>query len=625
MKFRLQHILRHLVLLSPALLLWSCANIVKPNGGERDTEGPEIIGVIPAPQTLNFDGNRIDFYFDEFLKPGSYAKDIFISPLSEIQPEITVKNRRLRIEFNEELRDSTTYVITLGTGIQDFNEGNKLDQSFTYAFSTGDQLDSMKISGTVTNAWTGGREGKMNVFLFPADEIEGNDIFDQKPVYATETDENGAFTFEYLSNAVYKIYAVGDQDKSYSYNSTTEMIGLAETPIIDLTDTTQAGNPIELFAFYQDERAPVVRSLKWVNDHTMHLEVSEPLRTVFDSDSLKFILSDTLGGNPAELSTYRFQYKNKSHVYLHTPNKRSIDMNLQILNMMDTLGNRSDSLVRIASQNFSREEKDKTFDAPILEYAKDRILLNAYFKLPNDLDTANIQLVDTNGIVFDMDLESFGFEMRAILSDFPEPGMPYKLRIKPGIEMPGSVQTDTLLEFPMVFPSIDDFGSISGNIVPDSTRPDAKWVVLIMGTSKPTGRQTTTADVQEDDDDDGGSGGGGKGRGRGGSTSSKGGGGGSVTTKGSGSGDIILQRFTHVDFYQLYRMAAGKYKIKFILDEDENGYFTPGSLDPYRLPEKTAIDPSEIEVRIKWEVEGYNLFPSLNLETPDLEKSSKRG
>ncbi len=203
--------------------------------------------------------------------------------------------------------------------------------------------------------------------------------------------------------------------------------------------------------------------------------------------------------------------------------------------------------------------------------------------------------------------------------------MPYKHRIKPGIEMPGSVQTDTLLEFPMVFPSIDDFGSISGNIVPDSTRPDAKWVVLIMGTSKPTGRQTTTADVQEDDDDDGGSGGGGKGRGRGGSTSSKGGGGGSVTTKGSGSGDIILQRFTHVDFYQLYRMAAGKYKIKFILDEDENGYFTPGSLDPYRLPEKTAIDPSEIEVRIKWEVEGYNLFPSLNLETPDLEKSSKRG
>ncbi len=632
MNSSIKYILRNLALISPVLILWSCANIVKPNGGERDKTGPEIIGVIPAPQSLNYQGNRIDFYFDEYLKPGNYSKDIFISPISETPPEVTVKNRRLRIEFKDELRDSTTYVITLGTGIQDFNESNKMDESFTYAFSTGDQLDSMQITGTVKNAWTGDRQGGINVFLFPADEIEGNDIFDQKPVYATETDDNGAFKFEYLRNAAYKIYAVGDQDKSYSFNSTSEMLGLAENPLIDLTDTTQSGEPVELFAFFQDERAPAVRSLKWVNDHTMHLELSEALREVYDNDSLAFILSDTLGDNPQKLEFYRFRFKDKSHVYLHTPTPRSIPMNLQILNMIDTLGNRDDSLVRIDPQNFSRDEKEKLFDAPILQIEKDRILLNAYFKLPTDLDTSNIQLVDTNGTIFEMDLESSGLELRAILSDFPEPTMPYKLLIKPGIEMPGTT-TDTLLEFPMVFPSKDEFGSISGNIVPDSTRPDAKWVVLIMGSSTSSAPRGKAATADTDDDDDGnvstasggGGGRGGKGGGgRGGSSSSSTGGSSGGGGKG-GPSEIVYHRFIHAETYQMYRMKAGEYKVKFIKDDDGNGYFTPGSLDPYRLPEKTAVDPSTIEIRVKWEVEGYNLFPTLELETPEKETSSKRG
>lgn len=634
MKFRLSHIVRNLALVSPILILWSCANIVKPSGGERDQQGPEIIGVIPAPQTLNYQGNRIDFYFDEFIKPGNYSKDIFISPISETPPLVTIKNRRLRIEFQEELRDSTTYVITLGTGIKDFNENNQMDESFTYAFSTGDQLDSMQISGTVKNAWTGDRQGKINVFLFPADEIEGNDIFEKKPVYATETDENGAFKFEYLRNAAYKIYAVGDQDKSYSFNSEVEMLGLAENPLIDLTDTNQVGVPVELFAFFLDEREPVVRSLKWVNDHTMHLELSEPLRPIYGTDSLSFVLSDTLGGNPREITTYRYRHKDRSHVYLHTPEPRSIPLDLQIQNLMDTLGNWDDTLVRIDPENFSREEKGRIFDPPILQFEQDRILLNSYFVLPSDLDTSNIQLVDTNGVVFDMDLEASGFELRAILSTFPEPGMPYLFRIKPGIDMPGSAATDTLLEFPMVFPSIDEFGSISGKIVPDSTRPDAKWVVLIMQSTKGSSgsrSKAATADIDDDGNNtpttsSGRGGRGGKGGGSGGGSSSAKGGGSSSGggTKG-GPGEIVLKRFTHADAYQLFRIKAGTYKVKFIKDDDENGYFTPGSLNPYRIPEKTAVDPSSIEIRVKWEVEGYNLFPTLELETPDKETSSKRG
>ena len=48
---------------------------------------------------------------------------------------------------------------------------------------------------------------------------------------------------------------------------------------------------------------------------------------------------------------------------------------------------------------------------------------------------------------------------------------------------------------------------------------------------------------------------------------------------------------------------------KFIKDEDGNGYFSPGSLDPYFMPEKAYEDPTPFEVKAKWNVEGFNLFP----------------
>ena len=59
----------------------------------------------------------------------------------------------------------------------------------------------------------------------------------------------------------------------------------------------------------------------------------------------------------------------------------------------------------------------------------------------------------------------------------------------------------------------------------------------------------------------------------------------------------------------MYRIPEGKYTVKYIRDEDGNGHFTPGSLIPYRMPEKVYIDPTAFEVKAKWDVEGFNLFP----------------
>ena len=67
-----KHISLVFTLVGYFVLVLACANPTGPSGGERDTKGPEIIGVIPEPGTLNFNYNEVEFYFDEFLKPGNY-------------------------------------------------------------------------------------------------------------------------------------------------------------------------------------------------------------------------------------------------------------------------------------------------------------------------------------------------------------------------------------------------------------------------------------------------------------------------------------------------------------------------------------------------------------------------
>ena len=52
------------------------------------------------------------------------------------------------VELNDPLFENTTYTIDFTGAIVDNNEGNPLE-NFVYSFSTGDQLDTLSISGKV--------------------------------------------------------------------------------------------------------------------------------------------------------------------------------------------------------------------------------------------------------------------------------------------------------------------------------------------------------------------------------------------------------------------------------------------------------------------------------------------
>jgi hypothetical protein len=125
---------------------------------------------------------------------------------------------------------NTTYVINFGKGIQDVNESNVM-KNFTYVFSTGPHIDSLSISGTVTNTLTREKEKDVTVMLFPLKQ-DSLLFGKKKPSIFTTTDSSGNFSLNNLHEDQYRIYALKEASPDKIFNNDNELIGFLKNPSI---------------------------------------------------------------------------------------------------------------------------------------------------------------------------------------------------------------------------------------------------------------------------------------------------------------------------------------------------------------------------------------------------------
>ena len=130
-----------------------CAQVGSPSGGPRDEDPPQMLESDPPNYSIRFEAKKIQITFDEYIVLDNVNQELIVSPPMEEQPEVKLKKKTLIIEFEEELKENTTYTFNFGNAIKDLHEGNKL-QNFEYVFSTGDILDSMSVKGTLKYAET---------------------------------------------------------------------------------------------------------------------------------------------------------------------------------------------------------------------------------------------------------------------------------------------------------------------------------------------------------------------------------------------------------------------------------------------------------------------------------------
>jgi hypothetical protein len=249
----------------------SCASVQSPTGGPKDTIQPVIIKEIPKNLSKNFNVQKIEIEFDEFIKLSNEFTEISVSPSMDIPPVYKAKKEKLTINFEEPLLQNTTYTINFGKAILDVNEGNIL-KNYSYVFSTGNEIDSLSISGTVINALTKQKIKDVTVFILP---LSQDSLFGKKkPNFFTTTDTAGNFKLSNLREDTYKIYALNEQGGGDRiYNGKLEEIAFLKNPIKLNKDT----NNIILSLFKEIPKQFAIIDRKIENDGKISIIFNKPI------------------------------------------------------------------------------------------------------------------------------------------------------------------------------------------------------------------------------------------------------------------------------------------------------------------------------------------------------------
>ena len=219
-------------------LAYSCATPVPPSGGPKDITPPALKSSIPANNSSDFKGNTIRLNFSEFVALKDINKQFLISPPTEKQPDIKAKGKSILIQFDDKLKDSTTYTLYFGNSVQDITENNTIP-NFQFVFSTDAFVDSLRFVGKVKDAFSMTEEKDVLVLLYK--NPDDSAIFKQKPYYATKTSEKGDFEFDNLRKGTYRLYALKDLNNNYIYDLPNEKIAF-ESSLIQLNPPSKKQN-----------------------------------------------------------------------------------------------------------------------------------------------------------------------------------------------------------------------------------------------------------------------------------------------------------------------------------------------------------------------------------------------
>lgn len=209
------------------MLIYSCAQVELPPGGVKDVFPPKFLYASPPMLSTNVSTKikEIKLLFDELIILDNQFNNITISPPIEgnflILPN-TFSSKEVLIRFYENLKKNTTYSINFGESLRDNNEGNILS-NFNYVFSTGNIIDSLKITGKISNYFDNIINLNTIVALY---EINSNSIdFKKKPSYFSKIDSTGRYKFQNLKSSKYQIIAFNDENFNHIFDEDKEQIG----------------------------------------------------------------------------------------------------------------------------------------------------------------------------------------------------------------------------------------------------------------------------------------------------------------------------------------------------------------------------------------------------------------
>ena len=285
----------------------ACATPIAPTGGPDDTTAPTLAASAPEAGSVRVEADEdggldVVLTFSERLDPQS-AGAVQLTPAGDTPPTSEIRGREVRVRLDS-LREQTTYVITVTTDLRDARRV-PLESPVTVAFATGDRLDQGRIVGRVRGPEAGAGASGVAVWAYAVadaaaldDPAALPDPRQRPPDYQTETGSDGSFALDYLREGAFFVAAVRDAnrnrraDPGEAFAAPPEPLALADS---------LGGTPLVLTLGRVDSLAPEPQRARGLSDRRLAVRFSERVRlATVDTDP--WVVSDSARGERVPVS-----------------------------------------------------------------------------------------------------------------------------------------------------------------------------------------------------------------------------------------------------------------------------------------------------------------------------------
>lgn len=539
-----------------SFILIKCASQLPPPGGEVDRIPPKIINVNPPDGTTDYNENYFEIEFSKYVDKRSVSDAIFISPFIEGSLELSWSGTTLEVVFPEKLKKDVTYTITIGTDVVDLNNKNRMAESFTFSFSTGNQIDKKIISGKVYG------KVKEGIFIYAYKLVGTPDsLLKNKPDYVSQTGVGGNFSLRGLGEGNYRIFAVNDQYRDYLYQQDKDEIGIPYKDIY-LSEEDSIFTDLNYMLFNADISKP--RLISGIMTDRNHLLVS--CSKELDKKSIRadnFHLIDSTE-NKYYKFTYAYKGKTKPEEFILMLDEKVSPNNLVYLfadTLIDLMGNtmQNDLTKVVISDRPDTSSIKITSTEPVqgqtTDFQKTEIKIFFDEAFDKNLINSAIALTDTFNKPVDFKID---YSDDATLVVKPnenlKPEKDYLLKLQLGkfVDITGN-RKDSL--FTLKFKTISglDFTGLSGFVI--NLDYNKNPVVLLESGDTP---------------------------------------------------GLKYEQKLSSEKFEFSRIEPGKYVLWCFLDENNNGKYDYGWPEPILFSERFSFYPDTLNLRPRWEVTDLN-------------------
>lgn len=218
------------------LQLLSCASIGSPGGGPKDETPPVLVKTLPENNSRNYTKKKLEIYFDELVSVENASDRVIVSPPQKTPPQVNAIMTKIVVELQDSLKANETYTIDFTNSIVDLNERNPYGD-YAFAFSTGPDIDTLRVSGIVLRA---DNLNPVRGILVGAHLDLSDSTFIKDPfLRISKTDTWGRFCIKNLKPGPYKIYALDDKNRDYRFDQAGEALAFPDSAVSLWTEICQ--------------------------------------------------------------------------------------------------------------------------------------------------------------------------------------------------------------------------------------------------------------------------------------------------------------------------------------------------------------------------------------------------